>query len=224
MADEPVTPTRPARTACRAASVWDPHVFVSIDPSGTVTIVTHRSEMGTGSRTSLPMVVADEMEADWSRVKIVQAPGNEQKYGNQDTDGSRSIRHFIQPMRACGAATRQMLEHAAAHHLGCFRCGMPRAEPQSRPCPDRQVAGLSANSLRPPPRCKRPSAENLTLKDPSQFRYIGKGQVQITDLFNITTGKAKYAQDINVPGMKFAVVARPPVVLGKVRRSTKRPP
>ena len=94
--------------------VWDPHVFVSIAPDGTVTIVTSRSEMGTGSRTSLPMVVADEMEADWSRVKIVQAPGDEQKYGNQDTDGSRSIRHFIQPMRACGAATRQMLEHAAA--------------------------------------------------------------------------------------------------------------
>ncbi len=79
-----------------------------------MTIVSHRSEMGTGSRTSLPMVVADEMEADWSKVRIVQAEGNEQKYGNQDTDGSRSIRHFIQPMRACGAAARQMLEHAAA--------------------------------------------------------------------------------------------------------------
>ena len=75
--------------------VWDPHIFVSLDPSGIVTIVTHRSEMGTGSRTSLPMVVADEMEADWSKVKIIQAEGNEQKYGNQDTDGSRSIRHFI---------------------------------------------------------------------------------------------------------------------------------
>src|SRR5690242_18551473 len=94
--------------------VWDPHVFVSLSSDGTVTIVTHRSEMGTGSRTSLPMVVADEMEADWSKVKIVQAEGNEQKYGNQDTDGSRSIRHFTQPMRACGAAARQMLEHAAA--------------------------------------------------------------------------------------------------------------
>ena len=59
--------------------VWDPHVFVSIAKDGTVTIVTHRSEMGTGSRTSLPMVVADEMEADWAKVKIVQAPGNEAK-------------------------------------------------------------------------------------------------------------------------------------------------
>src|SRR5947207_12976857 len=84
--------------------VSDPHVFVSIDPSGLVTIVAHRAEMGTGAKTSLPMVVADELEADWSRVKIVQSPGDEKKYGNQNTDGSRSMRHFIQPMRECGAA------------------------------------------------------------------------------------------------------------------------
>ena len=86
--------------------VTDPHVFVSIAPDGTVTLVAHRSEMGTGSRTSLPMVLADEMEADWARVKIVQAPGDEPKYGNQDTDGSRSMRHHIQPMR-------QMRRHGA---------------------------------------------------------------------------------------------------------------
>src|SRR5712692_5510525 len=100
-----------------------PHVFISIDPNGIVTIFAHRSEMGTGSRTSLPMVVADELEADWSRVRIAQAPGNEEKYGNQNTDGSRSIRHFIQPMRECGAAMRAMLETAAAQ-----RWNVPVAE------------------------------------------------------------------------------------------------
>ena len=93
-------------------TVNDPHVFVAIDPSGLVTIITNRSEMGTGVRTSLPMVVADEMEADWSRVHVAQAPGDEKKYGNQDTDGSRSVRHFVQPMRQCGAAMRMMLEQA----------------------------------------------------------------------------------------------------------------
>jgi isoquinoline 1-oxidoreductase beta subunit len=98
--------------------VSDPHVFVSIDPSGLVTIVAHRAEMGTGSRTSLPMAVADELEADWSRVKVVQSPGDEKKYGNQNTDGSRSLRHFIQPMRECGAAARHMLETAAAQQWG----------------------------------------------------------------------------------------------------------
>ena len=99
-------------------TVSDPHVFISIDPSGLVTIIASRSEMGTGSRTSLPMVVADEMEADWDRVRVVQAPGDETKYGNQDTDGSRSLRHFVQPMRQCGAAMRMMLEQAAAKRWG----------------------------------------------------------------------------------------------------------
>ena len=98
--------------------VSDPHVFVSIDPSGIVTIIAHRAEMGTGSRTSLPMVVADELEADWARVRVKQSPGDEKKYGNQNTDGSRSMRHFIQPMRQCGAAARRMLEMAAAQRWG----------------------------------------------------------------------------------------------------------
>ncbi len=196
--------------------VWDPHVFVSIASDGTVTIVTHRSEMGTGSRTSLPMVVADEMEADWARVKIVQAPGNEQKYGNQDTDGSRSIRHFIQPMRACGAATKQMLEQAAAITWGVSNIEC-RAEnhkvvhvPTKRSLGYGELAATAAG-------LKTPAMNSLQLKDPSQFKYIGKGKVQIIDLFDITTGKADYAQDIHVPGMKYAVVARPPVVLGKAK-------
>lgn len=94
--------------------VDDPLVFVSIAEDGTVTIVAHRSEMGQGVRTSLPMVVADEMEADWQRVKVIQADGNEKRYGNQNTDGSRSMRHFFMPMRNVGAAARMMLEAAAA--------------------------------------------------------------------------------------------------------------
>ena len=194
--------------------VWDPHVYVSIDPSGTVTIVTHRSEMGTGSRTSLPMVVADEMEADWSKVKIVQAPGDETKYGNQDTDGSRSIRHFVQPMRLCGAATRQMLEHAAALAWGVSDSDVRAQNHKVVHIPSGKSMGfgeLAAAAAALP----TPSMKSVVLKDPSQFRYIGKGKVSITDLRDITTGKATYGQDINIPGMKFAVIARPPVVLGK---------
>jgi len=194
--------------------VWNPNVFVSIAPDGTVTIVTHRSEMGTGSRTSLPMVVADEMEADWSKVKITQAPGDEQKYGNQDTDGSRSMRHFIQPMRWCGAATRAMLEQAAAIKFGCSNLDVRAENHKVVHIPSGKSIGygeLAADAAK----LSVPSLKQITLKDPSQFRYIGKGQVQMTDLFNITTGHANYAQDIMVPGMKFAVVARPPVLGGK---------
>src|ERR1700722_12958304 len=78
--------------AMPGGTVNDPHVYIAIDPSGLITIVTNRSEMGTGVRTSLPMVVADELDADWGRVRVAQAPGDEKKYGNQDTDGSRSVR------------------------------------------------------------------------------------------------------------------------------------
>src|SRR6201995_908319 len=94
--------------------VVDPKVFVAIAPDGTVTILAHRSEMGTGVRTSLPLVVAEEMEADWSRVKVQQAHGDEVKFGNQDTDGSRSTRHYMLPMRQIGASARVILENAAA--------------------------------------------------------------------------------------------------------------
>ena len=105
-------------------TVSDPKVFVQIEPSGIVNIVAARAEMGTGAaRTTLPMIVADELDADWTKVRIRQSPGDEVKYGNQDTDGSRSVRHFIQPMRLCGASARLMLEQAAAK-----RWGVPVAE------------------------------------------------------------------------------------------------
>ena len=78
-------------------TVNDPRIFIAIDPQGTVTIASHRAEMGTGISTSLPMVVAEELCADWDRVRVEATPGDEPRYGNQDTDGSRSMRHLIQP-------------------------------------------------------------------------------------------------------------------------------
>jgi isoquinoline 1-oxidoreductase beta subunit len=195
--------------------VSDPHVFVSIDPSGLVTIVAHRAEMGTGAKTSLPMAVADELEADWSRVRIVQSPGDEKKYGNQNTDGSRSIRHFIQPMRECGAAARQMLETAAAQ-----RWNVPVGEVQAQ---NHEVVhkasghklgygelAAAASALPTPP------ADQIKLKDQSAFRYLGKGNVPIVDLFDITTGRAVYGIDTKLTGLKYAVIARPPVMGGKL--------
>src|SRR3546814_12543964 len=89
--------------------VNNPLVFVSIDRGGIVTIVAHRSEMATGSRTSIPMIVADEMEADWSRVRLVQAEGDEKKYGTPATAGSRSLRHHIHPATDTAAAVPRIL-------------------------------------------------------------------------------------------------------------------
>jgi isoquinoline 1-oxidoreductase subunit beta len=197
--------------------VTNPHIFVSIDTDGTISIVAHRAEMGTGAaRTTLPLIVADELEADWSRVRIVQSPGDEVTYGNQDTDGSRSVRHFIQPMRAVGAGARQMLETAAAK-----RWGVPVTEVEARfhevvhkPTGRKLAYGdLAADAAALP----APASDMLRLKEASAFRYIGKGNIPVVDLFDITTGKATYGQDVVLPGLRFAVVARPPVVQGKVK-------
>src|SRR5258708_872037 len=78
-----------------------PNVYLAIDTNGTTYIIAHRSEMGSGSRTALPRIVADELDADWSRVKVVQATGDE-KYGDQDTDGSHSVRSFFDTLREAG--------------------------------------------------------------------------------------------------------------------------
>ncbi len=196
-------------------TVVDPRIFVAIAPDGIVTIVAHRSEMGTGVRTSLPLIVAEEMEADWSRVKVVQAPGDEVKFGNQDTDGSRSTRHYLIPMREIGASARGMLESAAAK-----RWNVPVAEVKAvnhevvHAASGRRLGfgDLAADAAKEPV----PKVEGLKLKDPKDFRYLGKGNVGIVDLHDITVGAAHYGTDTRLPGMKYAVIARPPVTGGKL--------
>jgi isoquinoline 1-oxidoreductase beta subunit len=196
--------------------VSDPKIFVSIGSDGIVSIVAARAEMGTGAaRTALPMIVADEMGADWARVRVVQSPGDEKTYGNQDTDGSRSVRHFIQPMRQCGAAARQMLETAAAKKWGVDASEVEAQVHEVVHKSSGRKLGfgeLAADAAALPV----PPEDKIKLKEASAFRYIGKGNVRATDLVDITTGKATYGQDIMLPGMKFAVVARPRVVGGKV--------
>lgn len=202
--------------AMPGGAVDDPLVFVSISSDGLVTIVAHRAEMGTGVRTSLPMVVADEMEADWGRVQVVQAEANEARYGNQNVDGSRSMRHFMLPMRRVGAAARHMLEAAAA-----ARWSVPIAEVRAvrhevvhEPSGRRLDYGeLAAEAAKLPV----PKGEALRLKSIEDFRYIGKEQVRLVDLEAIGKGKATYGMDVHLPGMVYAVVARPPVVGGKLR-------
>ena len=194
--------------------VDNPLAFVAIADDGTVTIVCHRSEMGQGVRTGMPMIVAEELEADWKRVRVAQAPGDEERYGNQDTDGSRSTRHFFDPMRRCGAAARAMLEAAAA-----AQWQVPVSEVQAKN--HEVVHGKTGRRLgygalaKAAARQPVPARETLRLKDPSQFRYIGKGQLKLVDARDIATGKAQYGIDTRLDGMLYAVVARPPVYGGK---------
>jgi isoquinoline 1-oxidoreductase beta subunit len=193
---------------------FNPTAFVSIDEAGLVTIVAHRSEMGQGVRTALPMAVADELEADWARVRIVQAVGDEPTYGGQNTDGSRSLRHFLQPMREMGAAARQMLETAAANKWGVDVAQVRARNHQVVHTATGRVLeyGALAVAARELP---VPRQEKLTLKRPEDFRYIGK-DVPIVDLNDMTSGRAGYGIDVRLPGIKYAVIARPPVYGGRV--------
>ncbi len=195
--------------------VDNPLVFVAIAEDGAVTIICHRSEMGQGVRTSLPMVVADELEADWNRVRVTQASGDEVRYGNQDTDGSRSMRHFFMPMRRVGAAARQMLEEAAAKQWG-VPVNDVRAESHQvvHSTSGRKIGygalAKAAAKLPVPPR------ENLRLKNPADFRYIGKGKLGLYDGRDMVTGHAQYGIDVRLQDMLYAVIARPPAFGDKV--------
>ena len=194
----------------------DPHIFLSIAKDGTVTIVAARAEMGTGAaRTTLPMIIADELEANFDRVRIVQGEGDEKKYGNQDTDGSRSVRHWLQPLRQCGASARLMLEQAAAKrwNVAVGEVQAVQHELVHKPTGRKLGYGEVAEEAAALP---TPTADQIRLKDPSAFRYIGKGNVAVVDLFDITTGRAIYGQDVMRPGLKFAVIARSPVVGGTI--------
>jgi isoquinoline 1-oxidoreductase beta subunit len=183
-------------------------VYLGLQPDGTVLIVAHRSEMGTGIRTSLPMVAAEELEADWKRVQIVQAVGDE-KYGSQDTDGSKSIREFYNPLREAGATARLMLERAAA-----AQWSVPAAEchannhqivhaKSNRSVSFGQVVALAAKQ-------PVPKKEELTFKPAADYRYVGK-LIPMVDLNDLVTGRGTFGQDVKVPGMVYASIERAPV-------------
>jgi len=195
-------------------SAFHPGVFFGLDTDGTVYIVAHRSEMGTGIRTSLPLVVADELDADWKRVRVEQAAGDA-RYGNQDTDGSWSIRGFFEVMREAGATGRMMLMQAAAQQWG-----VPVSECETdlhtviHKASGRKAGygELAAAAAKLPV----PKKEDLKFKSKEAYRYIGKGMPSF-DLTNLCSGHAIYGMDIRVDGMLYASIERSPVLGGKVK-------
>lgn len=194
----------------------DPRVFLSIGEDGTVTVLCNRAEMGQGVRTSWAMVVADELEADLARVKILQAPGDQARYGNQNTDGSRSMRHHFEPLRRIGAAARRMLEEEAAARWNVSVSDV-RAEDHEvlHPASGRRLGfGPLAGGAAGRP---VPAREMLMFKTPDRFRYIGRDNISLIDNFDMTTGKAVYGIDARLEGMVFAVVARAPVLGAKIK-------
>jgi isoquinoline 1-oxidoreductase beta subunit len=195
-------------------AVLQPSVYLAIDTQGTSYIIAHRSEMGSGSRTALPRIVADELDADWARVKIVQAIGDE-KYGDQDTDGSHSVRSFFDTLREAGATARLMLVRAAA-----AQWGVPTTEcTTSMNTVIHKSSGkkLSYGDLTAAAaKLEVPKKEDVKLKARSDWRYIGK-DTSSYDLKDMCTGKAVYGQDAQMEGMLYASVAHPPVFGSSVK-------
>ncbi|HTW32417.1 MAG TPA: molybdopterin cofactor-binding domain-containing protein, partial [Candidatus Sulfotelmatobacter sp.] len=200
--------------ATDSTAVFNPDIFLSIASDGTITIIAHRSEMGSGSRTSLPLIVADELDADWSKVKIEQAIGDP-KYGDQDTDGSHSVRSFFDQMRQVGATARAMLITAAATKWSLSEkdCITEPSFVVHKATGRKLGYGeLAAAAAKLPV----PKKESVRLKDRSEWRYIGKDS-SLFDLSDIVTGKATFGMDAKMPGMVYASVEHPPVLGSKVK-------
>ena len=192
-----------------------PNVYLSIGSNGEVVIVAHRSEMGQGIRTSLPLVVADELGADWTKVKIVQGEGDEKKYGNQNTDGSFSVRMFYKPMREAGATARLLLIRAASQqwNVPVEECDTKEGKvihtPSGKSVAFGDVVDLAST-------LPIPTAAEIKLKEQGRLTMVGK-ETPIVDLDDIITGHATFGIDATVEGMKIAVVKRCPVVGGSVK-------
>ncbi|MBV8520141.1 MAG: xanthine dehydrogenase family protein molybdopterin-binding subunit [Acidobacteria bacterium] len=192
--------------------VFQPNAWVRIAADGTVTIVVGKSEMGQGVRTSLPMILAEELEADWTKVRLEQASPGPQ-YRSLGTGGSFSVQSQWKPLRQAGATARELLLTAAAARLGVERASL-RAERgfvvsdvlQQRIPYGELVAAAAA----------LPVPENVPLKNASEFRIIGKATRRL-DGHDIVTGRARYGIDVRVPRMRYATVVRPPVLGGSVK-------
>jgi len=196
-------------------TAFHPGIFVGIHTDGMVYIVAHRSEMGNGVRTSLPRILADELDADWSRVTVLQADGDA-AYGSQDTDGSHSVREFFDVLREAGATARLMLVRAAAQ-----KWGIPESQCVADPVHTVSEKGsgrtfgygeLAALAAKLPV----PKKEELQFKSPQQWRYIGKPAPGY-DVADVCSGKPLFGMDVRVDGMLYAAVAHPPVLGGKVK-------
>ena len=192
-----------------SSAVLKPSVYLAIDTDGTTYVIAHRSEMGNGVRAALPRIVADELDADWARVKVVQATGDE-KYGDQDTDGSHSVVSFFVPLREAGASARLMLVQAAAKQWN-----VPLSECSTEPhvvVHKKSGKKLGYGELaEAASRLDVPKKEELKLKPRSEWRYIGK-DAPVYDLKDLVTGKGVYGQDTRMDGMLYASVMHPPVL------------
>ncbi len=199
-----------------APAALQPDLWMSIAADGKVTIIAHRSEMGCGSRTALPLVLADELGADWNHVRLEQALGDH-KYGDQDTDGSHSVRDGFEIMRATGAAGRMMLISAAAAkwNVPASECSVSVPHFVTHTGSGRKLGfgELAAAAAKQPV----PKRDDIKLNPRSAWRYIGKDNPGLYDTHDIVTGKATFGMDAKTEGMLYASIEHPPVLGGTIK-------
>ncbi|HRF60610.1 MAG TPA: molybdopterin-dependent oxidoreductase [Fimbriimonadaceae bacterium] len=194
---------------------FEPNAWVRVDPDNWVTITAGRPDMGQGVRTSLAMIVADELDADWSRVRIVQAPADMARFGNQGTGGSMSVRSSFGPLRRAGATARAMLVSAAASQWGVapgslrVERGVVYDDAGKRKATFGQLA-VAASKV------AVPEADAVPLKTPDRFTIIGKATPSV-DLNAMVTGAAVFGADAAPKEARHAVLARPPKFRGSLK-------
>ncbi|MBX9603733.1 MAG: xanthine dehydrogenase family protein molybdopterin-binding subunit [Bryobacteraceae bacterium] len=195
-----------------ADAAFQPNAWLGVGADGVATLVFAKSEMGQGVMTALPTILADEMEADWTKVKVVQGDADNKKYGSQSTGGSDSVKGSWRNLRRAGAAAREMMVLAAAE-----KWGVPAAECRAENGNVLHSSGkkLSYGELAESAAKQKAPAEPK-LKDAKDFRYIGKKMPRV-DIPAKVNGSAKFGMDFKIDGMVTAVVARCPVPGGKVK-------
>ena len=199
--------------ATESPGAFKPNAWLEVHADNTVSIWTGRSEMGQGVRTAMPMIVAEELEADWHTVRVLQADADP-AYGDQRTVGSRSVQGGWEPLRLAGATGREMLISAAALTWGVAReeCRAERSSVRHTASGRQLTYGQLTSRA-----AALPIPEHPPLKRPADFRLLGT-RVPRVDTPAKVTGRATFGMDVRVPGMVYAAVARCPVFGGRARR------
>ncbi|MBM4170234.1 MAG: xanthine dehydrogenase family protein molybdopterin-binding subunit [Ignavibacteria bacterium] len=205
-----------ADTSRLSPITFSPNAWLSIRPpatagqSGVVTITIARTEMGQGVWTSMSMLVAEELEADWKSIRVEQADAHPNKYGSQSTGGSMSVRGSYMPLRKAGATAREMLLTAASQQW--------KVERSTCKAENGYVVHSSGKKLSYGELCSAaagiPVPEDVPLKDEKNFRFLGK-RIPKLDSPEKVRGSAQFGIDVRVPKMLFASIERPPVFGGK---------
>jgi isoquinoline 1-oxidoreductase beta subunit len=204
-----------APLAQSAPGVFAPNQWLSIDRDGLVTVTNSVPEMGQGSLTTTTIIIADELDADWNKIRVNQAPADPKRYanpitGSQSYGGSRGVRDHMEMWRKSAAAAREMLKQAAANEWGV---NVDSVDTEPGVVVHRATGRKLAYGQLVDRAQALPVPQNPTLKTPDKFRYIGKNLHRL-DTPDKVTGRGIYGMDVQVPGMLVASIERPPVVSG----------